>query len=71
MYVKTFFFQEVLISSLISCFLVKIRWYNTEINQKKRADKIASSVDLNNITQLEIQPKDDISQLHFIKEILL
>jgi hypothetical protein len=52
-------------------FLVNICCDVIEIDQKERANQLASLIDLTNITKLEIQSKNDISHLDFIKEILL
>ncbi|CAF3967219.1 unnamed protein product [Rotaria magnacalcarata] len=51
--------------------LFRICYNFDKIDQKECAEKIASSVDLTNITKLSIQSNDSTSQSYFITEIFL
>ncbi|CAF3122637.1 unnamed protein product [Rotaria socialis] len=51
--------------------LLRICYNFDRIDQKERAEKITSLVDLTNITKLSIQSNDSTSQSYFITEIFL
>lgn len=52
-------------------YLVHIRYTSSKFDQNQRVEELKHLIDLTTITKLEIQPKDDISHLYFLREVLL